>query len=745
MPQTRGRWVAKNANQGWDQKSWQHTQQHQHQKWNSWSQPHQQQWSQDSYAKGDHYKHKSSKYHGGGGNWQQWQSTTESEPTTAAEARNLPTNTWSGYEAHQAWGVLYELVGQWSYGDVELEVCESERGDRNSLIVKTLRQGKKQPMSRLRVDNSDADDGSYIIVWALMDGSAYVLAKPGLQQVQGGSTVQWEPKDPSRQLQAIVWFAGQVMGGLEGGSLEVGIASDDFGPPLSALRPMDVGAPAPCPSAAGPPQAKSWASVVKSSIPAKAAAPPPSKESSSAAVPVESNAQSDQPQQKSSPGTADSSQAERHPATSSTENADASESTSEQKPPTPPPQQQPQPQQHQQQSRYGYGSGGHYSDNNGRYGNNSYSSGGHYNHNHYNDSGGGRYNNSNNGGNNNHYNNGHYNSSQSSQHYNQQWNGSQHHNQQQQQHKGKKGQQQQQQPKAAAMQAQARGASEQPEAHGAPSEAQAQAQQQNQQPNQPNQQQQTQQSQQMQQIPPNQHMQQSQQQMQPAPPPQSQPPASDGSAVMTAVPSNQCCAVPQQGVAPSPMVQWVGNCAMGMQCPQPVMMPMAQAGAMCEGAAPCWQPAYGPQMVAAAPCPCAGPMQGPCNYQCQWMGAAPAGFQGYAVAPAPPQMPTVHDKLREQLEYYFSDSNLVGDFFLRQKMEKDGYVPLITLVGFPKVRSLAPMNDGGMGLQSLVVEALSNSTFLEMDESCAKVRRRNGWQHFVLANASQEEAPLAST
>lgn len=39
-------------------------------------------------------------------------------------------------------------------------------------------------------------------------------------------------------------------------------------------------------------------------------------------------------------------------------------------------------------------------------------------------------------------------------------------------------------------------------------------------------------------------------------------------------------------------------------------------------------------------------------------------------------------------EYYFSSDNLQKDFFLRRKMDNDGYLPLSLIASFPRVRSL---------------------------------------------------------
>ena len=39
-------------------------------------------------------------------------------------------------------------------------------------------------------------------------------------------------------------------------------------------------------------------------------------------------------------------------------------------------------------------------------------------------------------------------------------------------------------------------------------------------------------------------------------------------------------------------------------------------------------------------------------------------------------------------EYYFSAENLQKDFFLRRKMNPEGYLPITLIASFPRVRTL---------------------------------------------------------
>ena len=98
--------------------------------------------------------------------------------------------------------------------------------------------------------------------------------------------------------------------------------------------------------------------------------------------------------------------------------------------------------------------------------------------------------------------------------------------------------------------------------------------------------------------------------------------------------------------------------------------------------------------------------------------------------------------LRSQVEFYFSEANLVSDFFLRQQMDKKGFVALETLLSFKRLRALlqnASKATQGDNLltderqKSLLCSALVWSQVLELNETCTKVRRRNGWKSFVLS------------
>ncbi|CDW54208.1 la protein 1 [Trichuris trichiura] len=104
---------------------------------------------------------------------------------------------------------------------------------------------------------------------------------------------------------------------------------------------------------------------------------------------------------------------------------------------------------------------------------------------------------------------------------------------------------------------------------------------------------------------------------------------------------------------------------------------------------------------------------------------SPAGCQYYvAVSPCYPSLSpyTMNEELlkariREQIEFYLSDGNLERDYFLRRKMDSQGYVPLSLILSFNRIKSLT--RD-----MPLVVEALRESSIVETSRDGSKLRPR---------------------
>ncbi|XP_017766146.1 PREDICTED: la-related protein 1 isoform X3 [Eufriesea mexicana] len=68
---------------------------------------------------------------------------------------------------------------------------------------------------------------------------------------------------------------------------------------------------------------------------------------------------------------------------------------------------------------------------------------------------------------------------------------------------------------------------------------------------------------------------------------------------------------------------------------------------------------------------------------------------------------TLKEFLRNQIEYYFSEENLLRDFFLRRKMDAQGFLPITLIASFYRVQTLT--TDVG-----LVIEAIMESDKLEL-------------------------------
>ncbi|KAJ8298225.1 hypothetical protein KUTeg_024756 [Tegillarca granosa] len=76
---------------------------------------------------------------------------------------------------------------------------------------------------------------------------------------------------------------------------------------------------------------------------------------------------------------------------------------------------------------------------------------------------------------------------------------------------------------------------------------------------------------------------------------------------------------------------------------------------------------------------------------------------------------TLKEYVRKQIEYYFSEENLQRDFFLRRRMDKEGYIPISLIASFHRVQALTQD-------VSLVIEALKESDCLELTDGALKVR-----------------------
>ncbi|KAK4338571.1 hypothetical protein RND71_043058 [Anisodus tanguticus] len=113
----------------------------------------------------------------------------------------------------------------------------------------------------------------------------------------------------------------------------------------------------------------------------------------------------------------------------------------------------------------------------------------------------------------------------------------------------------------------------------------------------------------------------------------------------------------------------------------------------------------------------------------------PESIRGVAIIPPPPPPPfffpvvdpNLPALLVKQIEYYFSDANLVKDDFLRSKMDEDGWVPIELIASFPRVRQLT-------NNIKFILDCLRASTLVEAQDD--KVRRRNDWKKWIHTSGS---------
>lgn len=103
-------------------------------------------------------------------------------------------------------------------------------------------------------------------------------------------------------------------------------------------------------------------------------------------------------------------------------------------------------------------------------------------------------------------------------------------------------------------------------------------------------------------------------------------------------------------------------------------------------------------------------------------------------APIPPHAvffssdPQLHNKILRQIDYYFSNENLIKDLYLRKNMDDQGWVPIKLIASFNKVLLLTD------NIQ-LILDAIRNSSVVEIQGE--KVRKRNDWMRWIMTTPIQ--------
>ncbi|EGT52083.1 hypothetical protein CAEBREN_28089 [Caenorhabditis brenneri] len=102
---------------------------------------------------------------------------------------------------------------------------------------------------------------------------------------------------------------------------------------------------------------------------------------------------------------------------------------------------------------------------------------------------------------------------------------------------------------------------------------------------------------------------------------------------------------------------------------------------------------------------------------------------------------TLKEYVRKQIEYYFSEDNLQKDFFLRRKMSAEGYLPVILIASFPRVRALTED-------LNLIGEALKDSLKVELSSDNMHLRARenpSAWPLLPSVTNTADSLPGPST
>ncbi|KAJ0574541.1 putative la-type HTH domain, winged helix-like DNA-binding domain superfamily [Helianthus annuus] len=117
---------------------------------------------------------------------------------------------------------------------------------------------------------------------------------------------------------------------------------------------------------------------------------------------------------------------------------------------------------------------------------------------------------------------------------------------------------------------------------------------------------------------------------------------------------------------------------------------------------------------------------------------------GPTVPMLPAQAQALRVSVRTQIEYYFSDQNLLSDRYLISLMDDQGWVPISTIADFKRVKSMSTDI-------LLIVDALQSSSTLEVQLFCElliyvgpqqgeKVRKREDWSKWIPASVGNNSS-----
>ncbi|KAD7479078.1 hypothetical protein E3N88_02214 [Mikania micrantha] len=94
--------------------------------------------------------------------------------------------------------------------------------------------------------------------------------------------------------------------------------------------------------------------------------------------------------------------------------------------------------------------------------------------------------------------------------------------------------------------------------------------------------------------------------------------------------------------------------------------------------------------------------------------------------------PLLYANIVNQIDYYFSNENLVKDTYLRQNMDEQGWVSVSLIAGFKKVSYLTDN-------VQVILDAMRISNVVEVQGD--KIRRRNDWMKWIMPAPGQFSNP----
>ncbi|KAI9891814.1 MAG: hypothetical protein M1814_002379 [Vezdaea aestivalis] len=91
----------------------------------------------------------------------------------------------------------------------------------------------------------------------------------------------------------------------------------------------------------------------------------------------------------------------------------------------------------------------------------------------------------------------------------------------------------------------------------------------------------------------------------------------------------------------------------------------------------------------------------------------------------------------QQLVYYFSVDNLIKDMFLRRNMDSQGFVLLRLIANFNRIRLICIEPSV---LPTALMQIIEDVEWVRGQDGLERLRRRNGWEQFVLDKSERDEA-----